>query len=287
MPIRECLKLAAARLLFIFLLGMSVSGCQTNGSSPDVPKDASDAFPAAFQAEALRTVEAALVKDPQDGVQLYYRAACYAMLERHEDAAESFRLGESLAPEGFTDKTVLYLRALSLFHVKTFRRAQFVLDRLAKTFPHSRLSKRGQDLALKIERRLAEGVKETSLNWYLNEGLEAYDSARPALAVEYLEEYFLLTDRLSDGGYREDPQANFSLGGAYVELGESEKAVAFLERVPTGYGGYSGGLMLAMCLHVTGDDERAESLLGEIVSKADNPSVKERAQRLLKAWVLK
>jgi tetratricopeptide (TPR) repeat protein len=285
---RNMIIATAVVAVLLFIAFAIIPGCRTNGSSDMKLESGSDPFLAAFQAakyeEALGIVEEALRKNPDDGIQIHYRGACFTMLERYEDAVESFMLGELNSPEGFSDRTILYLRALSLFNIKTFRRAQQVLDTLAQSYPHSRLSKRGQELALKIEKRLAEGLKEGTLNWYLNEGLEAYDAARPALAAEYLGEYFLLAARMEDSRHVDDARANFSLGGAYIELGEDKKAVQYLERVPVSYEGYSGGLMLAMALYASGEKERSAKLLGEIAQKAEGESIREQAQRLLEAW---
>lgn len=283
--------LAVRTGILAWLVAAVFMGCHSNGRSFEEDLAAGDLFLTAFQegryAESLKAVEDALKDDPENGVQLQYRGACYSMLERHEEAVESFRLGKAYAPDGFTDKTLLYLRALSLFNVKAFRRSQQILDKLARVFPHSRLSKRGQQLALKIEQRLAEGVSEGALNWYLSKGLDAYDSERPALAAEYLGEYFLLAGSLGKSEYTENPEANFSLGGAYIELGDIAGALEYLQRVPVSYGEFSGGIMHAMALKAAGDDGRARELLEEVVRTAGDQAIRERAERLLNEWTSK
>lgn len=278
-------------------------GTRESGVGPGetVPEDAAaqssrktaqvvqDRFLAAFQAQryedALAIVEEKLAKDPSDGVQITYRGACQAALEKYEEAVESFRLGEAKAPKGFMDKTSLYLRALALFNTKMFCRSQTILDTLAKMFPHSHSAEQGQKLALQIEKRLAQGIKESNLNWYLHQGLQAYAAARPALAGEYLGEYFLLAGRMKSEKYLENPDANFTFGGASIELGDLEAALRHLEKVPVEHSEYRAGIMLAIALKAKGDGKRAREILSVVVEKAPKEAVRKRAQTYLSKWL--
>ncbi len=264
------------------------SGNAAAKSAGRTVQKAEDRFLAAFQAQkyedALAIVEKKLAKDPNDGVQITYRGACQAALEKYEAAVESFRLGEAKAPKGFVDKTSLYLRALSLFSTKMFCRSQTILDRLAKIFPHSHSAEQGQKLALQIEKRLARGVKESNLNWYLHQGLQAYAAARPALTAEYLGEYFLLAGRIKSEKYLKNPDANFALGGASIELGDLPEALRRLEKVPVEHNGYRAGVMLAIALKAKGDGKRAREILSIVAEKAPKEDVRKRARKYLSRW---
>ncbi|TET32977.1 MAG: hypothetical protein E3J72_18260 [Planctomycetota bacterium] len=278
-------------ILFLILSIALCSGCSCNTTPEQGSAHVKHPYLAAFlegrYEEALAIVDKKLEDNPRDCLQLHYRGSCYTMLERHEDAIETFRLAQASSSEPFIDKTTLYMHALALFNSKLYCRSQQKLDSLAQSFPHSRMAKRGQELALKIEQRLGAGLKESNLNWYLSKGMKAYNSARPAMAAEYLEEYFLLADRAGDSKYKRNAKANFSLGGAYMELGDVQKAVVYLERIPIEYGRYRAGIMQAMAIQAAGDNDRAVDILNKVISNAKSKAVIKRAKRLRKDWTPK
>ncbi len=243
-----------------------------------------DLFLGGCYEEALDLIDKELTSAPNDGLRLMYRGSCLTMMDRHEDAVESFRIADSCLTPGVADRIGLYLRAGSLFHVKTYSRAQQVLDKLARSFPHSRLAERGQKLALIIEKRLAEGISEANLNWYLARGTKAYDSGRPALALEYIEEYFLLAEKSGKQEYVTNPRANMSMGGARLEIGDAEGALVYLLKVPPDYSEWRAGILTAFGLKLLGSDRKALQTMKTVVAKAQSEEVRVRAQRYVAEW---
>ena len=233
--------------------------------------------------EALNLVEKELALAPRDSMKLLYHGSCLAMLRRFEEAVESFRMADVCSHSGFEDRTGLYLRATSLFNVKAYVRAQQVLDSLSRSFPRSRLAEQGQELALKIDKRLTEGITEANLNWYLDRGTKAYDSGRPALAAEYLEEYFLLAAKSGheNGG---SPRANLSLGGANLELGDATAALTYLQKVPPDFSEWRAGILTAFALKASGLHEAALEMIRTVFKNADTELVQARAERYVKEW---
>jgi tetratricopeptide (TPR) repeat protein len=233
--------------------------------------------------KALDLVEKELTLAPRDPMKLLYRGSCLAMLRRFEEAVESFRMADVSSHAGFQDRTGLYLRATSLFNVKAYVRAQQVLDSLSRSFPRSRLAEQGQELALKIDKRLTEGITKANLNWYLDRGTKAYDSGRPALAAEYLEEYFLLAAR---SGHENDasPRAHLSLGGANLELGDATAALTCLQKVSPDSSEWRAGILTAFALKASGSHEAALEMMRTVSKNADTESVQARAGRYVKQW---
>lgn len=269
-------------ITFVLLL----TGCQ----QPTNTNTNNDPFTTAFLAgnykNAMTILDNSLAANAQDRVALTYRGTCLALLDRYEEALESFRLAETCEPKEFVDRTSIYLRALALFKIKAYGRSQETLDTLNKAFPHSRLAQRGQELALMIEKRLAKGINADNLNWYLNRGIHAYDSERPALATEYLEEYFLLAQRLKDKNFIPSQRGNLSLGGAYLELGNTDMALTYLNKVPTDYGEYRAGILTALALRADGQNKLAMDTIRKVNKQTDNATVKVQAAQYMEQWTM-
>jgi tetratricopeptide (TPR) repeat protein len=229
----------------------------------------------------LIKTEHELTLTPNHPALLTQRAACLALLDRHEEAADAFRHASLTAPVVKQDRISLFVWATSLYEIKTYCRAQHVLDLLAVSYPHSHFAERGRRLSLKIEKILSKHATPKNLNWYLNQGAQAYRNAHPALAIDYLEECVLL----SEHGHLSIPAPDllhFSLGGAYLECGDISQAIIHLKCVPPKYAQYRAGLMLALALKtINPGDDTARELLVLTAREATRVNVRERAQQLL------
>jgi tetratricopeptide (TPR) repeat protein len=281
-------------LISIIAVAVVVSGCNT----PESPENAAeteekytgknDAFAEAFSgerySEALLIAEERLKKDPENGMLLINRGEALCMLKRYEEAVESFRNGQICSPNGFLDKTALYLRAQALFEIKAFSRTQEELDALSAKFPHSKTAALGQELALAVEKRLAEGVGSANLNWYFNAGKKAYDDGKAALASEYMEEYFLLSKRLASIPTEQKQEAGYIAGAVFLELGDAAKSVEFLSNIPAEYSDYRAATMLAIALRANGKNDHAVEVIAEAAQKTLDDDVKQRAEKYLSAW---
>ncbi len=169
---------------------------------------------------------------------------------------------------------MLFSRAQALHDTRLHARAQQELDVLTRRFPHSRLSGRGRDLRERIERRLAAGLSAANCDWYLDQGLAAYEQAHPALAAEYLSEWLLLAGR---AGIDPAPRGRLALGAIHLELDERDAALAHLAAVPPGTEDWRGALFLGMALSLHGDQVRARSLLTEARDHTTDIGVRSRA----------
>lgn len=202
------------------------------------------------------------------------------MLERHEEAAESFRRAQHLLPAPFADATASYLRALSLYRLRAYGQSMRALDGLAEAFPHGRLAERGQELAAKIQERLASGATRENLNWYLDRGLSMQRAARAALAVEYLEEYLSLAGPSGTEGEDRMASARLALGASYLELAAPAEAVAHLKSVDASLNDHRAGLFLALALVSTGDAKAAAAALESVAEGTTDESVRARARAM-------
>jgi len=260
-------------------------GCIDSGDVAGPAIDA-DSFAYVFEAgqyeRALKIARMASDQSQEDGSSYVNSALCLTMLERYEDAVEAFRIGESVNASACMSRVGLYLRAKALLNAKLFMSAQDTLDKLVSTHPYSKMAEEGQDLALRVQKRLNEGITRSNLNWYLDRGITSHNSARPALAVEYLEEYLRLAAR---GGLTltgDDNRANFSLGGAYIELGLGESAVECLVKVPPEYMEYQAAILTAIAFRATGDHEVSDRLFALAANKSVDSDVRTRAINNLK-----
>ncbi len=206
--------------------------CAACGGGTDTTAD-QDPFAAAFQAEryadALTLAETQLVQEPEEPVWLLYRGMCLAALDRPEEAAEALRAATLRLPTGFRDRHALLLQARALNAIGVRRRALQVLDKLETYFPHSRVAQQGQELALLIDKNSTPDTVE-DLGRLLARGL-ASQEARPALAVELLEEYLLRTPGAKDLT-ADQAHAHRALAAAYEKLGATREAAEHLERAP-------------------------------------------------------
>jgi tetratricopeptide (TPR) repeat protein len=266
----------------------ALSSCALDGV-PDqtAPADAgglssAERFLRAFRneqyARALEIAERLVDENPEDGTGYLYRASALTMRGKDELAVESFRVGFARLEGTARDPLTLYLRALARHRVKAYRKALESLDALARLSPHGRLAEKGQEIATAIQETLAAGAGRETLNWYYERGLAAQANARPALALEYLEEYLAWADAVDAVGPQRDA-ARLAAGACSLELALPREAVAHLELVPPSASGYRAGLFLAMALGASGQRARALALLEELSVRAE-PAVQRNARRL-------
>ena len=179
-----------------------------------------EAFPgdnlADFEAEnypvVLERVSARLKDDPGDAEALFYKAVTLSMMKRHTEALESYTKYEIVAG-ACRDRTGLYLKALSLYHIRAYAGAQQALDVLSTSFPKSRLAEKARHLALKVEKGLVGGINKENLGWYYERGITRYNEGKPAMAVVNLREFLLLAKRFGFDDMLEDRAAHLALGG--------------------------------------------------------------------------
>jgi tetratricopeptide (TPR) repeat protein len=233
--------------------------------------------------DALAIVDDQLARQPGDGALLSNRGSCLSMLGRDDAAADAFVRAELARPPAATDRTALYLRALSLYRIKAFARSQQELDRLLRLYPQSRAAARGQDIAGRIDSHLAAGLTRANLNWYLEQGLRAHEAGQTGLAVEFLEEYFLLDDRAGLAPHADDQRAALTLGAGYLELAAPAEALPYLRRVPLDQQDYRAAVFLALALDATGATAEAVDILRSAANATQSDSVRARATRLLRS----
>jgi tetratricopeptide (TPR) repeat protein len=272
-------------------LALCAVGCSAGAPSPTGGTDDASArarFAAAFQeeryADALSLIDRELASAPADAELLTYRGTALAALKRYEQAVETLRRAEHGTPAMAVDRVTLYLRAVSLYQMRLYTRAQQVLDTLARSFPRSHIGERGQKLAMRIEAGLAERVSTKNLNWYLDRAIKANGVSRPALAIEYFEEYLLLADRLPDRSAPHGHDAHLGLGAAYLDIGAPAPAVAHLRQVPADHEGHRAGMLLALSLYGAGRRQDARAALRAVAAEAQNAAIREAAQRYLDTW---
>lgn len=261
-------------------------GCRGDGSTNSPESESS--FLVSFQnmeyAEALEAIDKKLMLNPEDGKLLYYKATCLEKIGRHEQAAGLYRLAGVLAPNGFADRVVLYTEAQALFNIRVNSLAQRAVDELARKYPHSQLTKKGQQLAMLIEERLSMGITVKNLNWYLDKGYKAYAAGNPELAAQYMEEFMLLAQRADFEEQYGDKTANFTLGSSLLEIGDPEGAITFLDKVPVEFESYRAGLLSAMANYYAGKEKKASSILDTIISNAEEESVVSKAKSNREKW---
>lgn len=250
--------------------------------------DPQSLFAAAFQAQqygvALGIAERQLRDDPQDGEFLTYRGVALGRLGRHEEAVEMLRGADHARPRMAMDRMTLYLRAVSLYHERLYARSQEVLDQLARAFPRSYVGEQGQDLAMRIEERLGGGIERSNLNWYLEKAIEANAASRPALAIEYYEEYLLLSQRLDADHDPHRHDVELGLGAAYLDVGDARLAEEHLANVPPDHEGHRAGMLHALSLLAAGERSRAKSVLEAVARNAPDPSMRATAEEYLRLW---
>ena len=245
---------------------------------PGQAANPADTFLAAFRVGNYQMAFAVCDQLPADDpLTPSYRATCLAMLGRSEEAVEAFRRAAFKAGNAW-DQVMIYARAQALFDARLYSRAQMELAVLERRFPHSRLAERGKDMTQRIERRLATGLSAANLEWYLDRGLAAYEAARPALAVEFLDEHQQLARRV---GAEVTARQRLTLGAAYLELEETKNALIHLSAVPSETESYRGALFRGLVLSAHGDAVAAQEFLIEARDHTSDEGVKQRAGAIL------
>ena len=235
-----------------------------------------DVFLSAFQRADYPAALASLAEVSDDPLAPVYRATCLTMMQRSDEAADLFRRAAS--DSGAFAQVALFAQAQALFDLRCYARAQTVLDRLARRFPHGRFAERGLDLALRIERRLSDGLTQANVEWYQDQGLAAYAQAHSGLAAEYLEEYRLLAERL---GSASEPKAMLTLTAVALELDDHALMASSITLVPPATADWRGALYRGLVHVAAGEVADAKTDLHEARLNSTDATVKKRVDDVL------
>jgi hypothetical protein len=235
-----------------------------------------DVFLTAFQAADYRGALAAAERLRDDPLAPVYRATCLALLERNEEAVELFR--RAAPGTGSFAQVALFAQAQALYNLRCYARAQGEMDRLVRRFPHGRFAERGQDMAMRIERRLAGGLTQANLEWYQDRGLAAYDQARSGLAAEYLEEYRLLAQRM---GAAIEPKAMLTLAAVALEMDDRVLTETSIALVPPATEDWRGALYRGLAHLAAGRTADARADLEQARTHSTDATVRKRAAELI------
>lgn len=261
------------------------------GCAPRLPTEAAQqdspfisAFTEGRYEDALAIADGELSRNPGDPTNLVYRGTCLALMGQPVQAVEAFFLGCGRDTPLARDKTVLYLRALSLFDARMYLRARATIDQLMFCYPGTRLAEKGQALAIRVGKALAGGVRQIHVNWYLEEGLKNYGKGHPALTLEYLEEYLLLAEMAPRDTAIDRQKAALAMGGASIELGNAARALHYLLPLPTAYDGHKAGIMTAFATRLAGRNDEATALMQTASTEAPDTATRTMATSYLEDW---
>ncbi len=210
-----------------------------------------------------------------------YLATAKSLAGAHRAAVDAYMRCECAGGAAFLDKNMLYLRAGSLARVQAHARARATLDLLASRYQFSRLAAKDEELGVRIDQRLSEGVDRSNLNWYAREMSAA--RSEPGLAIEYGEEFLLLSARAGQTS-TDNSVVRFGLATAYLQLGSGGRATTHLASIPDDYQDYRGVLLKGMARYAEGQIAEASEQVAIAAARTTDPYVRQRAERLLGAW---